>query len=133
MSVTSRIGSAAVARLYLPWPLNLNGVKESSPEIHATIGGNTTITGYPSLDQSTLVNTGTVVFNNVYRYIYNGAWIEDLSSGSIDIDTTNPCSVGYGSATDGSFSNEGTLTVSGGSSAGLINVPFDNSGSAAIG
>jgi hypothetical protein len=102
-----------------------------------TTSGTSTIGGWVYLDGRTLTNSGAATWEvaGMYFYFQNGAHIENSSSGSITFDfaSTSTANVGYSSGTSGSFTNAGTLTLSGAAGTVQFGIPFSNSGSVDIG
>ena len=93
-----------------------------------TIGGTAAVGGWVTLDDFDLINTGTITWaGGLWIYFYNGAGIDNRAAGSFLIDTASgTSSLGYGSASAGTFTNAGTVTKSG-AGATQFNVPFTNS------
>jgi hypothetical protein len=95
--------------------------------------GTSTIRGWIALDGRTLTNSGAATWEDALQILYlqNGAHIENPSSGSITIEGTADVVSTVGIS--GSFTNAGTLILSGAAGTVQFGIPFSNSGSVDIG
>jgi len=95
-----------------------------------TTSGVSTIGGFITLEGRKLINTGTATWSNIYFLFRNNAEIDNQSA--ITMDSDSGLNLGYSGQISGSFTNAGTVTISGGAGTAQFNIPLSNSGTVDI-